>query len=183
MESHLAPFKRNKPATGLTWSSLAEAWLSPWGSNVGEGRWVGLGVEHEHLLNWCLVCQDTGVPPAAEAGPRSCQVGQNQDHTVVPIIVMGTFEERWTGVQMSNEINGDQTQRCLIQDSFFVSDRSSLLLACDFNRECIGSYLERPRASWIQSFRQCHQVPVSVPPLLLTFFPWNCLVLGIFCLG
>lgn len=93
-----------------------------------------------------------------------CQEGQAQEHTLVPIIIMRTSGEKWAGMQISNEMNGAQTQRCLIQDSFLVSDRSSTLRGCGFNREYIGSLLTRPRAGWMQSFKQCHQLSLCLCP-------------------
>lgn len=65
---------------------------------------------------------------------------------MVLIILIRTSEEMQSGMQVSNEMNGAQTQRCLLQDSFLMSDRSSTLSGYDFNRECIGSPLKRPRA-------------------------------------
>lgn len=102
---------------------------------------------------------------------------------MVPIILIGTSKETQSGMQVSNEMNGTQTQRCLLLDSFLMSDRSSTLSGCGFNRECIGSPLKRPRAGWMQSFKLCHWLSLPLPFPLLLRFSQNCLALGIFPLG
>lgn len=97
---------------------------------------------------------------------------QAQEHTV-PIIIMGTFGEKWAGMQMSNEMSRAQAQRCLIQDSSLVSNGSSTLSGCGFNREYTGCRLDAKLQTMPSGL-------LVSAPLLLLIFPQNCLALGFF---
>lgn len=110
---------------------------------------------------WCARSQEMHLllglgPQVLPGGPGSgAHTGSHHNNA--------NIWEKWAGMQISNEMNGAQTQRCLIQDPFLVSDGSSTLCGYGFNREYIGSLLIRPRAGWMQSFKQCHQLSLSLP--------------------
>lgn len=105
-----------------------------------------MGGKHHHLLqNICLVCQKQADWPAAGTGSTSPashpdQAQELKKHTVVPDMVVGTFEDKWVGIEVFYEMDGvkPRHQGCLIQYSSLASDRNSTLPGLGY----IGSYSE-----------------------------------------
>lgn len=102
------------------------------------GLKLGLGVRRPRRLSccwrWLLM---------------SCQLGHAWElkrHTVVPHMILGTFEECWVGMEMSNGMDGAEPrhQGWAVHEPFIARYRSSTLPWLGFKGECIGHSWKDP---------------------------------------